>query len=379
MDMPRMTVGKYVKHKRYLSLWGVPLMDGVEGLVIRRERSIGRITLDRPKALNALTLTMVRGLTEALDRWAADDQISMILMDGAGDRAFCAGGDIKSIYEADRSNGNELARTFWREEYALDYKIATYPKPIVVLMGGIVMGGGAGLAVNARFRVVDENANFAMPETGIGLVPDVGASHFLSRVPGEGGTYLSLTGRTIDPASMIACGLADYKILRRNRADMLDGLDEIVWKGPETFAEVDAILKAHASPPGPSTLADGVNINRLFAGDTVEEIIERLKEDHSEWAERTLEILAGKSPTTLKIALRAIRAGRMMKNLASTLKMEFRVVCRIAERHEFYEGVRAAVVDKDRKPVWKPATLDEVSNADIDAYFASLGEDELKL
>ncbi len=354
-------------------------MDGIEGLVIRRERNLGRITLDRPKALNALTLTMVQGLTAALDRWETDDQISVIVLDGAGDRAFCAGGDIKSIYEADRSDGNALARTFWREEYALDYRIATYPKPIVVLMSGIVMGGGAGLGVNARFRVVDENANFAMPETGIGLVPDVGASYFLARVPGEGGTYLSLTGRTIDPANMIAGGLADYLILRRNRAAMLDGLDEVAWKGLRTFDEVAAILSAHAAPPGPANLAEGINLDRLFAGNSVEAIIARLRDEHSEWAERTLQILAGKSPTTLKIALRAIRTGRTLPDLAAALAMEFRIVCRIAERPEFYEGVRAAVIDKDRAPVWRPATLEEVGTADIDVYFASLGDDELRL
>ncbi len=354
-------------------------MDEFEGLVIRRERGLGRITLDRPKALNALTITMVRGLWATLQRWADDPNISVIVLDGAGDRAFCAGGDIKSLYEADRSNGNVLARTFWREEYALDNLIATYPKPIVVLISGIVMGGGAGLAVNARFRIVDETANFAMPETGIGLLPDVGASRFLSRMPGEAGTYLALTGRTIDATNMITGGLADVLVLRRDRARMLDGLDEVEGAGRDSFAAVERVLKDVASPPGAGKLADGVGLDRVFSGSSVEAIVGRLAEDGSEWAERTRAIILAKSPTTLKLALSALRRARTLPDLAETLKMEFRVVCRIAEGAEFYEGVRAAVIDKDRNPKWHPATLAEVSDETIASYFEPLGDDELRL
>lgn len=354
-------------------------MDGFEGLVIRRERGLGRITLDRPKALNALTLTMVRGLAATLQRWANDPQISLIVLDGAGDRAFCAGGDIKSIYEADRSNGNVHARTFWREEYVLDHMIATYPKPIVALISGIVMGGGAGLAVNARFRMVDETARFAMPETGIGLIPDVGGTRFLSRMPGEAGTYLALTGRTIDATNMIAGGLADVLVLRRDRARMLDGLDEIDTTGPEAFALVEKVLTAACSPPGPPSLADGINIDRMFAGDDVSAILDRLEEDGSEFAQRTAMLILGQSPTSLKLTLAALRKARTLPDLAATLRMEFRLVCRIAEGHDFYEGVRAAVVDKDRNPVWRPATLAEVSDETVAAYFAPLGEAELQI
>ncbi len=353
-------------------------MDGIEGLVVRRERSLGRITLDRPKALNALTLTMVRGLTDTLTRWATDPQISMIVLDGAGDRAFCAGGDIKSIYEADRGNRNQHARAFWREEYVLDHMIATYPKPIVVLIGGIVMGGGAGLAVNARFRVVDERANFAMPETGIGLIPDVGGTRFLSHMPGETGTYLALTGRTIDATNMITGGLADVLVLRRDRARLLDGLDEITTTGPEAFHAVDAVLKTCASPPGSSSLADGINLDRLFAGDSIEEIHARLAADTSDWSQRTAQLIASRAPISLKLTLRALRHARTLPDLAATLKMEFRVVCRIAEHTEFYEGVRAAVIDKDRNPNW-PSRLEDVSEAEVESYFAPLGDEELKL
>ncbi len=353
------------------------VMDVIDGLVIRRERGLGRITLDRPKALNALTLAMVRGLATALTRWASDPQISVVVLDGAGDRAFCAGGDIKSIYEADRSNGNVHAQTFWREEYALDHMIATYPKPIIVLVSGIVMGGGAGLAVNARFRVVDERANFAMPETSIGLIPDVGGSRFMSRMPGETGTYLALTGRTIDATNMIAGGLADVLVLRRDRARLLDGLDEIDTFGPETFAAVGKLLKECASPPGPASLADGVNIDRLFAGDKVETIVERLGEDVSDWSQRAREVILGKSPTSLKLTLKALRCARKLPDLAATLAMEFRVVCRIAENTDFYEGVRAALVDKDRNPNWSPKRLADVSDDVINAYFAPLGDFEL--
>jgi enoyl-CoA hydratase len=353
--------------------------DGIEGLVVRRERGLGRITLDRPKALNALTLEMVRGLATTLRRWASDPQISVIVLDGAGDRAFCAGGDIKSIFEADRSDGNAHARTFWREEYVLDHMISTYPKPIVALVSGIVMGGGAGLSVHARFRMVDETARFAMPETGIGLIPDVGGTRFLSRMPGEVGTYLALTGRTIDATNMIAGGLADVLVLRRDRARMLDGLDEIDATGPEAFALVDKVLQAASSPPGPPSFADGINIDRIFAGDDVDAILGRLAEDGSEWAQRTAMLILGQSPTSLKLTLAALRKARALPDLAETLKMEFRVVCRIAEAHDFYEGVRAAVVDKDRNPNWQPAALAEVSDAMVAAYFEPLGEAELQI
>jgi enoyl-CoA hydratase len=353
--------------------------EGIEGLVIRRERSLGRITLDRPKALNALTLTMVRGLATTLKRWASDPQISVIVLDGAGDRAFCAGGDIKSLYEADRSDGNQHARMFWREEYPVDHLIATYPKPIVVLMSGIVMGGGAGLAVNARFRVVDETANFTMPETGIGMLPDVGGSWFLSRMPGETGTYLALTGRTIDAGAMITGGLADVFVPRRDRARLLDTLDEVTSAGAEAFAAVAAALSDCASDPGPGLIADHINLDRLFAGDSVEAILDRLAEDGGEWAQRTAQLMLGRSPTCQKLALTALRRARHLPDLAAALTMEYRVVCRIAESHDFYEGIRAAVVDKDRSPNWQPARLADVSRAEVAAYFAPLGDDELKV
>jgi enoyl-CoA hydratase len=349
-----------------------------EGLTVGRERNLGRITLDRPKALNALTLTMVRGLHATLQRWQDDPDVAVVVLDGAGDRAFCAGGDVKSIFEADRTNGNPHARTFWREEYALDHTIATYPKPIVVLMGGIVMGGGAGLAVNARFRVVDENAIFAMPETAIGLIPDVGGSRFLSQMPGETGTYLGLTGRTIDGAQMIAGRLADAYVPRRNRANLLDGFDEVTPSGSETFAAVADVIAASAVPITAAPIADGVQLDRIFAGDEVETILKRLAADGSEWANRTLEVLAFKSPTSMKLTLRALREARRLPSLAATLQMEFRVVCRIAAGVDFYEGVRAAVIDKDRNPKWQPTRLEDVSAAAVDAYFAPLGDDELR-
>lgn len=354
-------------------------MDGIEGLVIRVERKIGRITLDRPKALNALTLTMVRGLVTTLTRWASDPNVSVILLDGAGDRAFCAGGDIKSIFDADRSNGNPHARTFWREEYALDHMIATYPKPIVALISGIVMGGGAGLAINARFRVVDERATFAMPETGIGLIPDVGASRFLSGMPGEAGTYLGLTGRSINAATMIATGLADAFVLRRDRARLLDGLDEITTTGAQSFAAVESVLKSCGSDPGPGSLANTDDLDQVFSGDTVETILDHLDQHGSDWARETAELIRGRSPTSLKLTLSALRRARDLPDLATSLAMEFRVVCRIAEGVDFYEGVRAAVIDKDRNPAWNPARLADVTDETIDWYFASLGGEELKL
>jgi enoyl-CoA hydratase len=354
-------------------------MNGIEGLVIRRERNLGRVTLDRPKALNALTLDMVRGLTTALVDWADDPRISVIVLDGAGDRAFCAGGDIRSIFDADRANGNTYARSFWREEYMLNHLISTYRKPIVALMSGIVMGGGAGLSVHARFRMVDETSRFAMPETGIGLFPDVGGSRFLSRMPGETGTYLALTGKIIDATDMLFGGLADVLVLRRDRAQLLDMLDEIDSAGPEAFTRVDTGLRELASPPGPASLSDRATIDRVFTGNEVEAILARLDAEGSEWSSRTAELMRTKSPTSMKITLAALRRGRALPDLKATLAMEYRIACRVAAGRDFYEGVRATLIDKDRNPKWQPARLEDVSDADVAAFFAPLGVDELTL
>jgi len=354
-------------------------MDGIDGLVIRRERSLGRITLDRPRQLNALTLPMLHGLIEVLTRWADDPQIGLIVLDGAGDKAFCGGCDLKPLYEASRENGHALARDFWRTQYSLAWKIATYPKPIVAIITGIVMDGGAGVAINARFRTVDEMATFAMPQTGLGLIPDAGASRFLSRMPGEAGTYLALTGHAIDASTMIAGGLADGLILRRDRARLLDALDEIADDGQDRFRAVGNALKACATPPGPASLADRRCIDQFFAGDRVETIIERLTEDGSDWARRTALAMQEKSPTSLVLALQALRRARLQQDLAATLKMEYRVATRLAETGDLYEGIRAAVIDRDRRPSWQPARLADVPDAAIDAFFRPLGAAELAL
>ena len=354
-----------------------------EGLVIARQGRVGRITLDRPKALNALTLAMVHGIAAALEDFAGDDGIAAVVLDAAGERAFCAGGDIKSLYEAERGDGNRLARGFWRDEYALDHRIQTFPKPIVVLIGGIVMGGGAGLAINARFRVVDATTRFAMPETGIGLFPDVGASRFLSRMPGESGTYLSLTGESIGAADMLATGLADVFLPRADWEGLVGLLAGLETTGAAAFTEVSAVLSEisapHATVAGPARVAAIDGLDRLFAGDSVGAIVAALQAEGSDWAVATAATLLAKSPTSQKIALRALRQGRDLPDLAAVLTMEFRIVCRIAEGRDFYEGVRAAVIDKDRQPRWQPDRLDAVSEAMIDLYFAPLGADDLGL
>ncbi len=349
-----------------------------EGLIVNREGRTGRIILDRPRALNALTIDMVRGMAATLDAWEADPQIAVVVVTASGDRAFCAGGDIKAIHDAGRSAGNPLARQFWREEYRLDLRIASYSKPIVVFISGLVMGGGAGIAINAQFRVVSSTTRFAMPETGIGLIPDVGASHFLSRMPGETGTYLSLTGASIDAADMLAAGLADAFITQSARADLIDRLNDIAV-GKAGFADVEAILAEFHVPQAPSKLAALKDIDTLFAGDSVEAILARLEADGSAWAQATVASMREKSPTSQKLALAALRRGRDLPDLAAALAMEFRVVCRIAEHDDFYEGVRATVVDKDKAPHWQPDRLDQVGEADIAAYFAPLSGTEREL
>lgn len=338
---------------------------------------IGRcavITLNRPKALNALTLTMVREMTRALDAWENDEDVVSILVRGAGEKAFCAGGDIKRLYEFGKAGAYAEQLDFWREEYQLNHRIKTYPKPYVALLDGIVMGGGAGVGIHAHHRVAGEAFSFAMPEVGIGFFPDIGASYFLPRLAGHFGTYLALTGARADLGDAIAIGLVDSHVPKTKFESVLvrlaagEGLEAAV--GPDRLA-------APASP-----LAKEKDcIEACFGEQTVAAILAKLAQgadEDSQFAAKTRESILTKSPTSLAIALRQMQLGAKL-DLAENLRMDLRIVTRIARGHDFYEGVRAVLIDRDNAPKWAPSHVDDVNPADIDAYFARLEDGELAL
>lgn len=346
-------------------------MPATPEILCERRGKTGHITLNRPKALNALTLPMIRAMDPQLRAWVSDASVATIVLTGAGERAFCAGGDVRAVYEAGKGLSGadrSLTRDFFFEEYRLNRLIHRYAKPYVSLIDGICMGGGMGLSVNGRTRIVTERAMMAMPETGIGLFPDVGGSHFLSRCPGQLGAYLALTGARLRAADMIYAGLATHYVPSARLPALQAALES------ET---ADSAVARFAESAGETPLAaERVRIDRCFAGDTVEGILEALTVDGSEWAQKTRLTLLTKSPTSMKVSLREIRTGA---NLAfeDCMRMEFRMVQRFMQGHDFFEGIRALLVDKDNAPKWAPATLAEITPAMVDAYFAPLPAGEL--
>jgi enoyl-CoA hydratase len=340
-------------------------------VLIRREGRAGRITMNRPQALNALTLGMVRQIWDALRAWQDDPAIGLVILDGAGGRALCAGGDVRSLYDS-RAQGSGQARTFWREEYALDALIGRYPKPFVAIQDGIVMGGGIGLSGHARHRIVTERSKLAMPETGIGLIPDVGGTWLLAHAPGEAGLYLGLTGEAMAAADAVYARFADAFVLSGKIERLVARLADAKG-GP-----VGAAIAEVAEDPGPSSLAARrTDIDRTFGGETVEVMLDALAAMPGEWAQKTQAALAQKSPKSLKLACAAIRNARRLASLEAALKFEFRLCTRLFEDGEFIEGVRALIVDKDRKPAWSPPRLADVTPELVAAYLAPLppGED----
>lgn len=333
----------------------------------------GLITLNRPKALNALTLTMVRKIHEQLQAWAGDDAIHHAVIRAAGDRAFCAGGDIRWLYDRGK-NDSAGAIGFYREEYRLNSFIKRYPKPIVALIDGIVMGGGAGLSVHGSHRVGGQRVNFAMPETGIGLFPDVGGTYFLPRLPGQLGTYLALTGARLATADAHWAGVLTHVVDSGRFPELVEVL--------AIAEDVDAALSAASLSPGEAYIpARMATIDRCFSGERVEDVLERLEGERgadAEWARETAATIRTRSPTSLKIVLRQMRVGAR-SDFEECMRIEFRIISRLVGTSDFYEGVRAVILDKDNRPRWLPARLEEVSQAEIDDYFAPLGAEELAL
>jgi enoyl-CoA hydratase len=329
----------------------------------------GLVTLNRPKALNALTLAMVRELHARLIVWADDPRIRRVVVRGAGGRAFCAGGDIRQL-RAWGAARDPNAHAFYREEYRLDAYIKRYPKPYVALVDGIVMGGGAGISVNGSHRICSERAMFAMPETGIGFFPDVGATYFLPRLPGNLGTYLALTGARLGQGDLLACGLATAAVPGDSIARLTDELAE--------DADLDEILSRHAQQDVEADLAPmRPAIDRCFGAGSVQEIVARLEQEtESVWAAGALRDLRSKCPLSVHIAFRQMRLGRTA-DFEECMRIEYRIANRVLEAPDFYEGVRALIVDKDNRPHWSHAGLDAVTPEEVDRYFEHLGPAEL--
>jgi len=339
-------------------------------VLIRREGRAGRITLNRPKALNALTYAMVGRIWEALRAWRHDPAVGLVLLDGAGERGLCAGGDVRSFYES-RSRGSGYARAYWRDEYRLNALIGRYPKPYVALQDGIVMGGGVGLSAHARHRIVTERSRLAMPETGIGLIPDVGGTWLLAHAPGEAGVYLGLTGGSMGPADAIHAGFADSFVPVAALPALVERLCD------PAGGDVASVVAGAARAAGASALAQrAADIDRLFSGASVESIIAALAADAGDWAAEAAAALAQKSPKSLKLTLAAVRKARTLPSLEAALKVEYRLVVRLFEDGEFPEGVRALLVDKDRHPRWSPPGLAGVGVDLVTRYLAPLPDAE---
>ncbi|MFD7788852.1 enoyl-CoA hydratase/isomerase family protein [Streptomyces nojiriensis] len=348
-----------------------PRAEDADTVLFHTDGRTGVVTLNRPRAINALTHPMVIRIDETLAAWAADPAVQQVLIRGAGERGLCAGGDIRAIHD-DAKAGNTASAGFWRDEYRLNARIARYPKPYVALMDGITMGGGVGVAAHGSVRIVTERSRVAMPETGIGFVPDVGGTYLLGRAPGELGTHLALTGTAVGAADALLCGLADHFV----PADRLPELTAALADAP-----AHEVLPRYAATPGPGELADRRGwIDHCYAAATVEEIVERLLGQGEPAAKQAAATILAKSPTALKVTLAALRRAARLGPLERVLAQEFRVSCNGLTAPDLVEGIRAQVVDKDRDPRWSPATLAEVTAADVERFFAPLGEDrELRL
>lgn len=349
-------------------------------VVMERVGRAGVITMNRPKVLNALNLNMIRLIYPQLKKWENDNGTDIVIIKGAGGKAFCAGGDIRAVTEAGKV-GDPLAQVFFREEYILNNAIGTYKKPYIALIDGITMGGGVGLSVHGRFRVATEKTLFAMPETAIGLFPDVGGGYFLPRLRGRLGLFLALTGFRLKGRDVHRAGVATHFVESKKIPDLEKELVDL--KSPSA-EDVTRVLDAYQSQSSldsekPFVLDKHMSdIDRLFSSSSVEGIMQNLKADGSEFAKKQAETLSKMSPTSLKITFRQLQAGATL-SLQDVLVMEYRLSQACMRGCDFYEGVRAVLVDKDQNPSWKPSTLEEVSEQSVDQCFSSLGEKDLTL
>lgn len=338
-------------------------------IITRIEAGVGRITLNRPKAIHALNRSMCETMTAALLEWRDDAAVTSVLIDHAGERGFCAGGDIRMIADSGAGDGVD-AKAFFLAEYRLNALMFRYPKPITAIVDGIVMGGGVGISEPADVRIATERTTYAMPETGIGLYPEVGGGWFLPRLPGQTGVWIGLTGARLKAADTVALGIHTHFA----PSDGVEALKADLLADP---TDPTAVAVRHAKDAGPAPLAAHREaIDRLFAFDTVEDIFAALEADGSDWALAQLATLKTKSPTSLKVTLRHIREGAQAASFSDNMAVEYAVSGRIGATHDFQEGVRAVIVDKDNAPKWSPADLSGVTDATLDALFAPLPDNE---
>ncbi|MFY9957157.1 enoyl-CoA hydratase/isomerase family protein [Bradyrhizobium sp.] len=344
-------------------------------LIVRREGGAGIIRLNRPKAINAVTLEMFRDVDKALDAFEADPDVVVIVLEGAGERGLCAGGDIRALYENSKVKG-DLGKILWREEYILNARIAKFPKPYVAFMDGIVMGGGVGLSAHSSHRIVTERTKLAMPEVGLGFFPDVGGTFLLSHAPGEIGTYFGLTGDTMNGPDAIYARFADAVVPSSKLAILREALIEV--RPGTTSDQVKALIAGYATgeTAGP-VAAMQPKIDAWFAHDRMQDIVASLQRDGSELAQSTLKTLNEKSPRGMVVALKLLRLARTASSLEQCLVREYRAALEVFKSDDFREGVRAAVIDKDRNPKWSPARIEDVTSEMVAPYFAEIGADEL--
>ena len=348
----------------------LPVISSVVGCV-------GQLTLNRPKALHALNLRMCEIILETLQSWSEDNQVKVVLIDhAAGSRGFCAGGDIRMLAESGATDAKE-AREFFKSEYRMNAKLQSFPKPIVSFIDGITMGGGVGLSVHGSHRVASENTVFAMPETGIGLFPDVGGGWFLPRLEGELGVWLALTGHRIRGADVGAIGVATHYTQSDRLPDLKNEIVECQFEG-DTLDALSRILDRFTDSVTEFSLKDHLGaINRCFCKDEVSEIVTALEAENDEWADQQLKALQAKSPETMKVALHQLRQGAKLESFRDNMRMEYRIGWRKVQSPDFLEGVRAVIVDKDNAPKWNPSKVEDVRGEDVLKYFAHLGTDEL--
>jgi enoyl-CoA hydratase len=341
-------------------------VDENEDVLVTVDNGVGRLTLNRPKAINSLNHGMVTVLAKALAAWETDDSVHTVLLDGAGERGLCAGGDVIAIYHSAKADGSE-ARQFWYDEYLLDAEIGRYPKPFVAVMDGIVMGGGVGVSAHADVRIATDTTKMAMPEVGIGFIPDVGGTYLLARAPGRLGLHAALTGAPFSGADAIAMGFADHYVPH----DRLDAFkDTLIADG------LEAALKTHTIEPPTSPLLEQREwIDECYSGDTVADIVAALRGHGAGPANEAADVIAGRSPVSLAVTLKAVRRAGELGTLEDVLRQEYRTSCGALRSPDFVEGIRALLVDKDRTPKWSHPSIEAVTEADVDAYFTPADPD----
>src|SRR6516225_5119884 len=348
-----------------------------DDLIVRSDGALRRITLNRPQALNAITLDMAVAMTALLREWQTDPKVGTVLLDGAGERGFCAGGDIRALYEAAKTKLTDAAEwlpaRFWAIEYRLNVLIARYNKPLIAVMDGLVMGGGVGLSAHAAHRVVTERSAIAMPEVGIGFFPDVGASFLLARAPGYIGTYLALTGQRVGAAAALFCKLADIHVPVNRLIEL-----PAVLASCRSHGEVRAGLERLSATSTPARLPKEREwIDACYGSGALEEMIARLRACRAEGAQAALDVMRKASPTSLKVTLRNIRSAATFDRVEQSFAQDYRIALACIAGHDFIEGIRAAIIDKDRNPHWRPDKIEAVTPEIVDRHFQSVGELEL--